>query len=109
MRPVNTSRCHSDCFAVYLSLLLSQAGSRQTTLLMWCRRYLTFFFQNFPQSLGEPDHQSATIDTPPSTLGNGVAYAWLNRARLVADSPPPFFFFCSSFFDVFSTFASPIV
>ena len=48
----------------YLSLLLSQAGSRQTTILMWCRRYLTFFFQDFPQSLGEPDHQSATIDTP---------------------------------------------
>jgi len=53
-----------------------------------------FFFYIFRDHffLGNPHHQSATIDTPPSTLGNDVAYARLNRARLVTDLPPFLFF-----------------
>ena len=55
---------------------------------------LDFFFYTFRDHflLGNPHHQSATIDTPPSTLGNDVAYARLNRARLVTDLPPILFF-----------------
>jgi len=84
----------TQSFSLFCRLLIVAFVASRFYTTIWCRRHGLFFFtlSAIISSLANLSINQLPLIPPPSTLGSDVAYARLNRARLVTDLPP----FCSS-------------